>query len=87
MAQDDKQASDKLTFEQAFTQLRETVQALEAGNLSLEESTRLFEKGMGLAKACSELLATAELKVTRLQRSYGEQMAMLQDDRGAEDAR
>ena len=69
-------ANDKLTFEQAFAQLRETVQALEAGNLPLEESTRLFEKGMGLAKLCGELLSAAELTIERLQRSYGEQTAM-----------
>ena len=69
---------DKTTFEDAFTELRETVGKLEAGNLSLEEATRLFELGMKLAKACNELLSTAELQVSRLQRSFGEQMAMIQ---------
>jgi exonuclease VII small subunit len=33
---------------------------------------------MKLAKACNELLSTAELQVSRLQRSFGEQMAMIQ---------
>ena len=69
---------DKTTFEDAFTELRETVGKLEAGNLSLEEATRLFELGMKLAKTCNELLSTAELQVSRLQRSFGEQMAMIQ---------
>ena len=68
----------KPTFEDAFNELRETVQALEAGNLSLEEATRLFDKGMRLAKTCNELLSAAELQVSRLQRSFGEQMAMIQ---------
>lgn len=67
----------ELTFEQAFTQLRETVQALEAGNLPLAEAARLFERGMDLAKTCNELLSKAELQVKRLQRA-GEQMTMLQ---------
>ena len=82
----------KPTFEDAFTQLRETVEALEAGNLSLEEATRLFDRGMKLAKTCNEMLSAAELQVSRLQRSFGEQMAMMQsaadepDDEDEEDA-
>lgn len=68
----------EITFEQAFTQLRETAQALEAGNLPLAEATRLFERGIDLAKTCNELLSKAELQVTRLQRNFGEQMTMLQ---------
>ncbi len=84
----------KPTFEDAFTDLRETVEALEAGNLSLEEATRLFDRGMKLAKTCNEMLSAAELQVSRLQRSFGEQMAMMQpptdepddQDDGAEDA-
>jgi len=74
MADKDK----KPTFEAAFTELRETVQALEAGNLSLEEATNLFDNGMRLAKTCNELLSAAELQISRLQRSVGEQMAMIQ---------
>ena len=68
----------KPTFEDAFTELRETVEALEGGNLSLEEATRLFDRGMKLAKTCNEMLSAAELQVSRLQRSFGEQMAMMQ---------
>lgn len=65
-------------FESAFTELRTTVEALEAGNLSLEDATNLYEKGMRLAKQCNEQLTKAELQVSRLQRSFGEQMAMMQ---------
>ena len=64
-------------FEEAFAQLRETVETLERGGLTLEEATRLFDKGMHLAKTCNELLTTAELKITRLQRTFGQQMAIL----------
>ena len=67
------------SFEDAFTQLRETVSSLEAGGLTLDEATKLFDKGMRLAKACNELLTAAELKITRLQRSFGEQMAMIDE--------
>ena len=76
MAMNEEKNSDagELTFEQALMDLDEVVRALEAGDLPLSEATRLYEKGMKLARACSEMLATAELKVTQIQTSYGEQM-------------
>jgi exodeoxyribonuclease VII small subunit len=73
-------APDDLTFEQALAQLDETVRALEAGGLPLSDATGLFEKGMRLARLCSEMLAAAELKVTRIQTAYGEQMRFLQEE-------
>ena len=69
-----------LSFEQAMSRLDETVQALEAGGLPLAEATRLFEDGMRLARLCSEMLATAELSITRIQTAYGEQMRMLEQE-------
>jgi exodeoxyribonuclease VII small subunit len=69
-----------MTFEQALTRLEETVGALEAGGLALSESTRLYEEGMTLSRMCSELLAAAELKITRIQTAYGEQMRFLGDE-------
>ncbi len=63
------------SFEDAFVTLRETVQALEAGNLPLAEATRLYEEGMRLAKACNELLTGAELKITKLQQDYAAEAA------------
>ncbi len=60
------------SFEEALTQLRETVQALEQGNVSLAEAAALFERGVRLAKTCNELLDAAELQVTRLQRELAD---------------
>ena len=77
MLSDKSQMEKKPAFEEAFVQLRETVEALEAGGLTLEEATHLFDQGMRLAKSCNALLTAAELKITRLQRSFGEQMAMV----------
>jgi exodeoxyribonuclease VII small subunit len=71
------------SFEEAFGDLKATVDSLESGNLSLEDATTLFEKGMQLAKQCNEQLSKAELQVTRLQRSFGEQMAMVQSAEAA----
>ena len=66
-----------LTFEQALERLDGTVEALESGGLSLEESTRLYEEGIGLARLCSEALASAELRITRIRTAHGEQMRFL----------
>ncbi len=68
-----------LSFEQAMSRLDETVTALEAGGLALSDATRLFEEGMKLARLCSEMLASAELRITRIQTAYGEQMRMLEE--------
>ncbi len=64
------------TFEQAYEKLEETVRALEAGDVPLEEATRLFEQGMQLASICHQHLSATELKITHLQRSFGEQMTL-----------
>ncbi|MCG3208104.1 MAG: Exodeoxyribonuclease 7 small subunit [Anaerolineae bacterium] len=55
-----------LTFEQAYRQLEETVQKLEAGNLPLEESLALYRRGMALAERCSRVLDEAELSIKTL---------------------
>ncbi len=72
---------ENLSFEEAFQLLEEKVQALEAGGLTLEEATRLFEEGMRLARICNEVLSAAELKVTRLRTAFGEQMRFLEEER------
>ena len=38
-----------------------------------------YEEGMKLARVCSEMLASAELRITRIQTAYGEQMRMLEE--------
>lgn len=55
-----------LTFEQAFQQLEKVVQQLESGELPLEQSLALFERGMLLAKLCESKLDEAEQKVSQL---------------------
>ena len=69
-----------LTFEQALERLDGAVQALESGGLSLEEATRLYEEGIGLARMCSEALASAELRITRIRTAHGEQMRFLAEN-------
>jgi exodeoxyribonuclease VII small subunit len=54
------------SFEQLFEELEATVQKLEAGNLTLDESLALYEQGMQLARRCSEQLDRAELRIKEL---------------------
>ena len=70
-----------LSFEQALARLDETVEALEAGQLPLEQATQLYEMGMRLARVCSEMLAAAELKITQIETAYGGQMRLPQEEK------
>lgn len=56
----------ELTFEQAFEQLEEAVQRLEAGDLPLAEALALFEEGTRLARLCERQLSGAELRVRQI---------------------
>lgn len=58
--------NENLSFEEAFQQLAEVVQQLEAGDLPLEQSLALFERGMHLAKLCETELDKAELRVSQI---------------------
>ena len=59
-------AVDDLTFESALAELDETVRQLEAGDLSLDDSLALYERGQQLSARCQALLQAAELKVQQL---------------------
>jgi exodeoxyribonuclease VII small subunit len=76
------------SFENAFSELEEVVRKLETGGFSLDESTTLFESGMKLASKCNEILTSSELKITRLQKKFAEQMNLVPDDEdiGQEDS-
>jgi exodeoxyribonuclease VII small subunit len=53
-------------FEEQLTALEIVVERLEQGELSLEESVRLFEEGMKLSDACKKELEAAEGKIQML---------------------
>jgi len=57
-----KKKSD-VSFEAALQELEQLVERMEQGDLSLEESLQCFERGVGLTRACQQLLQDAEQKV------------------------
>ena len=57
---------DSLSFEEALAELEAIVDRLETGELTLEESLALFERGQGLGRRCHEQLEAAALRVEQL---------------------
>ena len=54
---------EELTFEIALEKLESNVHNLEKGELTLDESLKIFEEGMRLARYCSTKLDDAEQKI------------------------
>lgn len=51
------------TFEANMQRLEQIVRAMERGEVSLEESLKLFQEGTELVRSCGKLLDEAELQV------------------------
>ncbi|MDT8427440.1 MAG: exodeoxyribonuclease VII small subunit [Pseudomonadales bacterium] len=77
MAGKKKKAFD---FESALTELDALVTAMEAGDLSLEESLQAFESGIRLTRECQAALTQAEQKVQILMNNEGEPETLSTDD-------
>lgn len=52
-----------MDFEKKLTRLEEIVTKMESGDLSLEESLKLFEEGIQHSRECHKQLSEAEEKV------------------------
>ena len=59
------------SFETCLEQLEKTVKELEAGDLQLERSLELFEKGMALSETCRKQLEEAETRIELLIKKEG----------------
>ena len=57
---------EALSFEAAYTELESIVTRLDAGDLPLEDSVTLFERGKRLSEYCQRLLDQAELRITQI---------------------
>jgi exodeoxyribonuclease VII small subunit len=56
----------KLSFEEALAALEQVVSQLEGGQVPLEQSIALYERGDALKKHCEAKLGEAELKVEKI---------------------
>lgn len=57
---------DQMTFEDAIRELEQVVGKLERGDVALEESIALYERGAALKKRCEKKLSDAEEKVAKI---------------------
>ena len=67
----DDEESKPESFESCLDQLEKVVKELEAGDLQLERSLELFEKGMTLSESCRKQLEEAETRVEMLIKKDG----------------
>ncbi|HEV7254842.1 MAG TPA: exodeoxyribonuclease VII small subunit [Mesorhizobium sp.] len=58
-----------MSFEQALDALERIVDDLERGDVALEESIRIYERGEALKAHCDRLLRAAEDKVEKIRLS------------------
>lgn len=56
------------TYEEMIKELREIVRKIDDDSTTLDESIALYEQGTELLKACENVLARAELKISALNR-------------------
>ena len=71
MAENGNDAKPVGSFETSLDELEKVVKELEAGDLPLERSLELFERGVGLSEACRKQLEDAETRVEMLIRKEG----------------
>ncbi len=55
-----------MKFEECLQRLEQIVDELEAGNLPLEDSLKIFEEGVGMARRCAKYLEEAEKRIELL---------------------
>lgn len=61
----------KLEYEKAIAELETLVEQLEQGDITLEESLKLYERGVLLTRDCQDALQAADQKVQMLVNQAG----------------
>ncbi len=60
------QPLEDLSFEQALAELEATVEKMESGELNLDETVAVYERGRALAAHCQQLLDDVALRIEQL---------------------
>ena len=71
MADAKEKPVDKMSFEEALAELEGIVKQLEAGEVELEKSIAIYERGAALKAHCESRLKSAELKVEQIVQGAG----------------
>lgn len=72
-------------LEKSLAELESLVEELEAGDLTLEQAMKKFERGISLARECQSALQEAEQRVEILLEEAGEEPVPFETDGDAED--
>ena len=56
----------KLSFEEAISELEQIVEDLERGDIELEDSISIYERGVILKAHCETKLKTAKMKIDKI---------------------
>ena len=59
-------AAKELSFEGGLKELEDIVTKMEAGQVSLDDAVRLYERGMALQKRCQKQLEEARLRIEKI---------------------
>jgi exodeoxyribonuclease VII small subunit len=62
---------ENIKFEDAVKRLEEIVNSLETGQLSLDESLKIFEEGVSLSRLCNKKLEETQQKLEKLVEKNG----------------
>ena len=57
---------NELSFEESLKELENIVDQLESGDIDLEKSVKLYEKGMLLKKNCEDKLKNVEKQIKKI---------------------
>ena len=57
---------NQLSFEESLKELENIVDKLESGDIDLEKSVKLYEKGMLLKKNCEDKLKNVEMQIKKI---------------------
>ena len=68
--------SKKKNFEKTLARLEEIAEQLEAGELSLEESLKIFREGIELSRWCSQMLNQTEAEIKKLVKLEGKKFRL-----------
>ncbi|MDX1514540.1 MAG: exodeoxyribonuclease VII small subunit [Gammaproteobacteria bacterium] len=67
-----RKSAKGVDFERALDELEKLVERMDEGELGLEESLKLYERGIELSKACQKALDAAEKRIRVLSENDGE---------------
>ena len=73
-------SEENFNFERSFTRLEEILDKLNAGNISLDESLKLYEEADGLIVGCGKKLNAAEARIEMLIKKRNGELSL--DDEG-----